>query len=330
MKKYFFWCLCLSILFSSCRNEVEMNEIRGLTMGTYYRVLYVGTEKDNLAREVDSLLEYWNSVVSVFDTTSLISRINRGEDLEVDEHFSALFAEAQRISLLTSGAFDPTIAPLINLYGFGRDSSREVSPALRDSVLAFVGFDKVLMEKGHLKKMDNHILLDFNAIAKGYAVDMLADWLEKKEVYNYLVDIGGEVVTHGSKQGTPWRVGIQVPTQDPMGEIVSTYDFDLTDAAVATSGNYRNYYEQGGKRVNHIVNPHTGETETSGLLSVTVMAPRCVTADALATAFMVMGLDSSLQLLKKHPEWAAYFIYGEADDFQHYKTDNFPKGERVD
>lgn len=332
MRKIF--CLLLVCgcgLFLSCRRNVaEVNEIQGFTMGTYYRVLYCGTEDGALPHEVDSLLKYWNAVVSVFDTTSCISRLNRGENVTLDENFITLFKESQRISLLTSGAFDPTVAPLIDLYGFARNAARDVSPALRDSVLQFVGYEKVTLQNGCLNKTDNRILLDFNAIAKGYAVDMLADWLQKKGLSNCLVDIGGEVVTCGSKQGTPWRVGIQVPTQNRSGDIASTYDFDLTDAAVATSGNYRNYHEHEGKRVNHIVNPHTGCTENSDLLSVTVLAPRCVTADALATAFMVMGLEKSLRLLKQHPEWAAYFICGEQGGLKHYKTRNFPAGERVD
>ncbi len=294
-------------------------------MGTIYSIKYLGDEDEGLKSAVDSLLAEISCELSVFDSTSLVSRINRNEVAELSPELIYIYNIAQQISEKTNGAFDITIGPLVNLWGFGPDEDQKITQKKIDSVKNIVGYQKITIKDGILLKSDPRIELDFNAIAKGYAVDRVADLLKKKGHPDCIVEIGGEVVARGSRYKKPWRVGIQVPTKEQNGEIESQYIFPLQDRAVATSGNYRNYHEVDGKRFSHIINPHTGMAEQSDLLSVTVIADDCTTADAYATAFMVMGMEASKKYLTKHPEYAAYFIYVTSDGLMSSsKTDNFP------
>lgn len=313
----------LSILTSCSPNKIST--IEGSAIGTIYSIKYSGSEDEGLKNAVDSLLSEISQELSVFDSTSAVSQINRNEVTKLSQDFLYIYNIAQRISKETNGAFDITIGPLVNLWGFGPDEERKITQKEIDSVKNIVGYQKIMIKDGVLVKSDPRIKLDFNAIAKGYAVDKVADLLEKKGHPDCIVEIGGEVVARGSKYNKPWRVGIQVPTKEQDGEIESRYIFPLQDRAVATSGNYRNYHEIEGKRFSHIINPYTGLAEQSDLLSVTVIADDCITADAYATAFMVMGMEASKKYLTKHPEYAAYFIYVTSDGLMSsFKTDNFP------
>lgn len=313
----------LSIL-TSCSPD-KIFTIEGSSMGTIYSIKYPGSEDEGLKNAVDSLLSEISKELSVFDSTSAVSQINRNEVTKLSREFIYIYNIAQRISKETNGAFDITIGPLVNLWGFGPNEEREITQKEIDSVKNFVGYQKLTIKDGLLLKSDARIELNFNAVAKGYAVDRVADLLQKRGHSDCIIEIGGEVVARGSRYKKPWRVGIQVPTKEQDGEIESRYIFLLQNRAVATSGNYRNYHEINGNRFSHIINPQTGLAEQSNLLSVTVIADDCTTADAYATAFMVMGMEASKIYLTKHPEYAAYFIYVTSEGLMSsYRTDNFP------
>lgn len=313
----------LSIL-TSCSPD-KIFTIEGSSMGTIYSIKYPGSEDEGLKNAVDSLLSEISKELSVFDSTSAVSQINRNEVTKLSREFIYIYNIAQRISKETNGAFDITIGPLVNLWGFGPNEEREITQKEIDSVKNFVGYQKLTIKDGLLVKSDARIELNFNAVAKGYAVDRVADLLQKRGHSDCIIEIGGEVVARGSRYKKPWRVGIQVPTKEKDGEIESRYIFLLQNRAVATSGNYRNYHEINGNRFSHIINPQTGLAEQSNLLSVTVIADDCTTADAYATAFMVMGMEASKIYLTKHPEYAAYFIYVTSEGLMSsYRTDNFP------
>ena len=277
-----------------------------------------------MQRSLDSLFAAFSAEFSLFDSSSVVCRLNRGEDVPLSEDFVNLLQHSAQISRATDGAFDVTVAPLVKLWGFGPDSLREVTPQMVDSVLENVGYEKIAVEEGRLVKKNDRLQLDFGAVAKGLAVDKAVELMQQRGYKDFLVDIGGEVRTCGTKHGKPWRIGVQVPTADSDGAIASNYDFPLSDKAIATSGNYRNYHEKDGKRFSHIINPTTGYSERSDLLSVSVIADDCTTADAYATALMVMGRKKALQWLQTHSELAAYLIYYEADGFKVARTSNFP------
>jgi thiamine biosynthesis lipoprotein len=190
--------------------------------------------------------------------------------------------------------------------------------------MQFVGYHKIKLQNNFVIKDDPRIQLNFNAIAKGFAVDKVAQFMVSQGYANCIVDIGGEVVAIGTKDGQQWQVGIQTPTTDASGAIDSQYAFPMKNKAVATSGNYRNYIEKEGKRFSHIISPKTGNPEKSSLLSVSVIAKDCVTADAYATAFMVLGMEKSLEIVKKNPSLAVYFIYDKNGKFEVKKSPNFP------
>ncbi len=325
MKICDFLILSLAVLLASCSNSEKTHSFQGFTMGTYYRVLFIGDEKPDLQSQIDSVLADVNHTFSVFDTLSLISCVNKADSLEVNSDFAKVFEVSKYVCDVTGGAFNPTVEPLVNLWGFGRDSASEVSASEVSALLPLLDFDKVYLKDNTIIKENKSIVLNFNAIAKGYGVDKVAAFLLDNGYKDFLVDIGGEIVSHGTKSGKPWQVGIQVPTKEKDGAIASDYTFPLSEAAVATSGNYRNYREENGVRYSHIINPKTGYPEKSDLLSVTVVAADCVTADALATAFMVLGVNGSMEILKQHSEWAAYFIYLKNNELAVTHTENFPK-----
>ncbi len=320
-------CLLLFFIYLlfSCQ-KVELSTLQGNSMGTYYTIIYVGEENLSLKKSIDSLLDDVSLQISIFDTTSLISKINRGENLLLSPEFITIFNKAQEISSKTGGAFDATVAPLVTLWGFGSEKMNAITPHALDSIRQFIGFEKVRIENQYLIKDDPRIALNFNAIAKGYGVDKVSEFLFSKGYVNHVVEIGGEVKVQGKKGKNPWQIGIQIPTDKRDGAIESNYTFTLYNRAVATSGNYRNYYEMDTIRYSHIINPHTGMAEYSDVLSVTVIADDCMSADAYATAFMVMGVEPSISFLKNEKELAAYFVYRNRKNkkIETFATDNFP------
>ena len=326
MKRIQWLLLACCLLFSSCKKN-EVHQFGGEVFGTYFAISYVGEENPGLTNQVDSLLQNINKLYSIFDSSSLVSKINRNEPYVPNDAFASMVRDAREISGNTSGAFDITVGPLVNLWGFGNEKGDTVSQAAIDSVRQFVGYTKIHVgDDGLIIKGDSRIKLDFNAIAKGKAVDDVADFLVKSGYENCLVDIGGEVRAEGTKPvGKAWRVGIQVPTDTKNGVVEADYIFEMTGKSVATSGNYRNYKEINGERYNHIADPRTGDSRSSNLLSVTVIADKCAIADAYATAFMVMGVDEAMLFLENHPEMAGHFVFYENGKYQYKQSANFPK-----
>ena len=307
------------LTFAGCRQE-QLNSFEGRALGTIYHITYMGADDADMPARVDSVLQVVNATFSVFDTNSLLFRINCGENLAPNADLRHVIQKALSVSEQTDGAFDCTCQPLIELWGFGRNkTATSPTPEVVDTVRKFVNYRLVGLEGDRLVKRDSRVQLNFNAIAKGFAVDKVAALLKHLGYKDFIVEIGGEVVASGHKNGRPWKVGIQIPTESADGPVESSQQFELTDKAVATSGNYRNYRERDGVRYTHILNPATGRPEETNLLSVTVIAPDCTTADAFATAFMVLGRDRSTQILHNHPELEAWFIY---DENGKYKTDH--------
>lgn len=321
MKKLFFQPLIFIFicLFSTSCNNNNWNRHEGFALGTYYAITYSGEKNSQLKEEIDSILRKINQDFSIFDTLSQISLLNRNYTNQVSSSIAEIITLAQEISVQTEGAFDITIGPLIDLWGFGRGDTPSADSASIDSIRQFVGYNKISCNEGTLWKKDPRITLNFNAIAKGWAVDQIANYLLHRGYNNFVVDIGGEIVTHGNRNGEPWRIGIQIPTETADGPIESMETITLQNAAIATSGNYRNYHEINGERFSHILNPITGYPEKSSLLSVTVIAPTCAIADAYATAFMVMGKEKTTQFITSHPELKVCFVY---DDHGTLKTLN--------
>lgn len=318
MAKKTVYFLLLSCLFISC-SEMQIQRFEGSAFGTYYAVTYKGKMNPTLQPAVDSIINEINNTFSVFNNQSIVSRINNNQEVELNDDFIAVFQKAYQVGNETDGALEMTIGPLVNLWGFGKQKvqNHNVDSLELDSVRQYVGYDKVKIVDGKLLKDDPRIELNFNALAKGYAVDKIADYLVMKGYENVLVDIGGEIVAKGKKyQDQEWNIGLQTPTITRDGEMRSEQSFHLCDRAVATSGNYRNYFEENGQRFTHIINPKTACPERSNLLSVTVITSDCMTADAYATAFMVMGKEKTIQFLKSHPEISVFFVTGENGKFK--------------
>ena len=287
---------------------------QGLVFGTMYKITY--QYADNLKPEIEAALKEVDNSLSPFNKTSVITHINNNTDMTADSLLTDVYLLAKSISEETDGAFDITVAPLVNAWGFGFDSSTNVSQETIDSLRQFVGFNKISMKDGKIVKQDSRTMLDCSAIAKGYGVDHVANLLESKGIENYMIDIGGELKLKGknAKMNT-WRIGINKPIDDSLSvnQELQTV-IEITNAGLATSGNYRNFYYKDGKKYAHTINPRTGYPVQHNILSSTVVAGNCATADAYATAFMVLGLDSAVAICNAHPEIDAYFIYSDDND----------------
>ena len=292
----------------------EPVKLNGMAQGTYYSITYYDDDRRDFSQEIDSLLSYFNTVASVYEPNSIISKINKNQSYKLNSMFLDIYTKGMEVARMTDGRFDMTVMPLVNAWGFGFTTRQKLDSAKVDSILQFVGYEKITLKDGRIIKEDPRIKLDFNSIAQGYSVDWLASYLESKGIEDYLVDIGGEVYARGKKPGGDyWKVGIKKPARNKndareIKEVVA-----LKDQALATSGNYRKYYQKDGVRYSHTINPETGFPVKHSLLSVSVLAPEAVTADAFATAFMVMGLKESKKFLKKNPDLDAYFIYSDRD-----------------
>ncbi len=305
-------------LFGSCSRNSEQH-IEGAAFGTLYHIHYFGPDSEipTIRRQTDSILAEMNATFSIFDTTSLLCRLNRGEQATLNCDFLTVLQTSQDIAQKTGGAFDCTCQPLVELWGFGKTKERKTVPQARiDSVKAFTGYRLIALQGDSLVKADPRTQINFNAIAKGYAADKVSKFLKARGYNDHIVEIGGEIVACGTKHGKVWKVGIQTPTETADGAVESMRHFSLQDKAVATSGNYRNYFEVNGVRYTHILDPTTGRPEQTNLLSVSVIAPDCMTADAYATAFMVLGMQKAEEIIRKTPGLEAFFIYDEKGKFQ--------------
>jgi len=315
------------ILFlSSCgtqQREPRFVNIRGVVFGTYYSVSYYCEKGEDHSEAIDSIFNVVNQSMSYYIPNSTISKINRNETNQADEHFLTVLNRSLEIAEQTRGAFDPTISPLVNAWGFGFEDRLRMTPALIDSLKQIVGYQKVSVAGNRIIKAIPEIQFDFNAIAKGYASDIAGQLLESKGIDTYMVEIGGDLIARGLKpDNTPWRIGLERPARDIYAEQEWEYMVEMHDRALATSGSTRKYYEEGGQRFSHTIDPFTGRPVTHNLLSVSVFADDCMTADAFATAFMVMGLEQSKEFIQKRDDIQAFFIYSDnGEDYGTYTTE---------
>lgn len=301
-----------TILIIREQQAMPYQENVGLVFGTEYHITYQCNE--DLQPEIEAELKKVDNSLSTFNKESVISKINRNEDVVVNEMFEQVFNRALYVSKETDGAFDITVAPLVNLWGFGFKTGENPSKQKIDSLMQFVGYQSVSLNNKKVKKVHPNTMLDAAAIAKGYACDVVAQFLRNKGIQHFMVEIGGEVITCGnSPKRIPWKIGVTKPVDDSLNiQQEQQAVLNVTDMAMATSGNYRNFYYKGGKKYAHTIDPKTGYPVQHSLLSATVLAKDCATADAFATAFMVMGIDKAKTVLEKHPELMAYFIYADA------------------
>ena len=319
-----------SIFLCSCKSPKEpvMVKFTGETQGTYYAITYFDADARNFQRQVDSLLKDFDHSVSLWDSGSVLSAINRNEaSVKPDVLFTELFNLSSEVYKKSGGAFDPTVGPLVKAWGFGFSGRMKVDQHIVDSLLPLVGFSKVTLEEGKIIKTDPRIQLDFNAIAQGYAVDLIAQFLSDKEIKNFLIDIGGEVLGMGNKpMGEKWKVGIEKPKDNAnYGEGLQAI-VNLENKALATSGNYRKFYEEDGMRYSHIIDPVSGYPAKHTLLSASVLAENCATADAYATVFMVLGLEKAKSFLSGRSNLEGFFIYtNETGELEIFFTEGFGK-----
>ncbi len=306
----------LVLLSVSCKNDgPQANTYTGNALGTTYQVKYFSSENFNTEKALDSIFDVINTSMSTYQDNSDISRINSGvEDVEVDVHFQNVFRYSNQIFSESDGYFDPTVGSLVNAYGFGPDKPlNEPDEAVLDSIKQLVGFEKVnLTSNNTIEKENPNIYLDFNAIAKGYTIDVIAEYLDKQNVENYLVELGGELVAKGQnlERESPWMVAIDNPQQTDAERTLQTV-LALKNRAMATSGNYRKFRIDSitGNRYVHTINPLNGKAEKSNLLSASVLAENCTLADGYATAFMALGYEKSLEILEELENVDVYFIY---------------------
>lgn len=329
-KKSFIWLafLILATIWILVRRnqQNDYNSITGFVFGTVYNITY--QYKGDLSSEIEAELKRFDFSLSPFNDSSVISRVNRNEELVTDTFFQKCFNRSMEISRETKGAFDITVAPLANAWGFGFKKGAFPDSLMIDSLLQITGYDKVKLVDGKVIKDDPRMMLSCSAVAKGYSVDVVAHFLDSKGIKNYIVDIGGEVVVKGkNSQGGLWRVGINKPIDDSLSRQKDLQTIlEITNAGLATSGNYRNYYYKDGKKYAHTIDPRTGYPVQHSILSSTVIAKDCMTADALATAFMVMGLEEAEKFCKADPNINAYFIYsGKDGKFETYFTEGMKK-----
>lgn len=283
----------------------------GFVFGTVYNITYQCDR--SLKSDIEAALRKVDNSLSAFNSGSVISRINRNEQVEADKMFCDVFTLAMQVSKETDGAFDITVAPLVNLWGFGFKNDSTPTKHKVDSLRRFVGYEKVSLIGKTVRKQDKRIMLDCSAIAKGYGSDVVAASLRSRGVDNYMVEIGGEVVVRGvNEQRLPWRIGVTKPSDDSVqaNKEIQTV-LNITNKAMATSGNYRNFYYRNGRKYAHTIDPKTGYPVQHSILSATVIADNCATADAYATSFMVLGIERAKAVLSRHPELSAYFIYAD-------------------
>jgi thiamine biosynthesis lipoprotein len=293
---------------------------QGMVFGTFYKITY--QHDKNLQKEIEAQLKSVNDALSMFDKKSIITAVNNNEPVKLNDMFVNVFKLAQSISEDTDGAFDITVAPLVNAWGFGYKSGVLPSQQDIDSIRAFVGYQKVMLSGMRIQKEDARLTLDCSAIAKGYGTDVVARYFLREGIKNFMVEIGGEIVTHGvNPKRQQWSIGIEKPVEDSLAmksELQTVLRVD--DIAMATSGNYRNFYYKDGKKYAHTIDPKTGFPVQHNILSATVLAKQCAVADAYATAFMVMGLEKSKEILARHKDLKAYLIYDDNGKYGIWKS----------
>ena len=320
----------LILLVSSCKKPVTYDNFAGFAQGTTYSVVFGNDGSlsgQELKTEVEKILRDFDLSLSLYVDSSILSKVNRNEAVNPDSYFLNAFKKSQEITKITDGAFDITVGPLVKAWGFGPDSHKYFTESKRDSLLRLVGMGKVKIENGQVVKSDPGVGLDFNAIAQGYSVDIVCGYFDTMGIKSYLVEIGGEVRVKGDKQGVLWRVGIDRPSDDNMlpGNDLQAI-ISLKDRSLATSGNYRKFYVENGIKYSHTIDPRTGYPARNNLLSATIIAGDCATADGIATACMVMGKEKTIEFLDFHPEFDAFLVFSdESGNYQTWTSENLKR-----
>ena len=328
------WGMVLGCQSSSETSQMEFHKIQGTTMGTTWHLTYEGPEDKPLQKsQIDAVLAMVNEAASTYDPESIISRLNRGETVDVNNEnpeqvvfFRHNVEICSKVWEWSNGYFDPTVMELVNYWGFGYEGHRpveEIDSARVDSLLQFVGFDNLgdrfTTDEWHLPP---GYQLDFSAVAKGAACDWVGKYLEEQGISNYLIEIGGEMYVEGpGREGEGWIVGVSKPRLNAPAEELIEY-LAIRDQGLATSGNYRNYYKSNGRMISHTINPKTGYSQERRILSATIVADNCAMADAMATAIMAMGMEEGKEVIRQIPEIEAFLIYNsEADSMVIYETE---------
>lgn len=316
----------MSILcFASCGRQSHKIVLQGLAQGSYYAVTYYDAENRNFQPEIDSIFHAVDMSVNLWVDSSIISKVNRNEDVTLDSIFLDNFRIAMETARLSDGYFDPTISPIVAAWGFSYKSGDSITPQLIDSLKQLVDYRKIRIENGMVVKENPNMKLDFNAIAQGYTSDLIALFLESRGIKNYLVDTGGEIMARGSKpNGQPWIVGIEKPAENWDSEQVVQTRITLCDKGLVTSGSTRKYTERNGRRYSHCIDPKTGYPVEHNVLSATVLAENSVWADALASICMVMGMEKSLPLIESMDGVEAYYIFvNDQNELETFATEGF-------
>lgn len=307
----------LALLLVSCGKELSWNKSQGMIWNTVWHATYKGPE-DAISAAIDTLKAVERSV-SAFDDNSLVSVINRNENGPIDVHFKNVYDMSRKINRLSGGLFDPTLSPLIKAWGFGKGHTPTADTARIESILTYVGIDKTRIENDTLYKSSPEISFNFSAIAKGYGVDIAANTLQKRGCNDLMMEIGGEVVCRGlNPEGKKWRIMIETPDEEYLKEVFKSDKkpifsnhliVELSDEALATSGNYRNFHSESGQTFGHTISPVTGRPSMTDILSASVIAPSCMEADALATACMAMGSADAMAMLDRVGLPGAFILF---------------------
>ena len=327
MKRLLLGVCCVLALLSSCVNQPQKIVLQGLAQGSYYAITYFDELNRNFQHEIDSIFHAVDMSVNLWVDSSVISKVNRNEEVTLDSIFIDNFRIAQKAARLSDGYFDPTISPIVAAWGFSYKSGDSITPQLIDSLKQLVNYQKIRIENGKVVKENPNMKLDFNAIAQGYTSDLIASFLESRGIKNYLVDTGGEIMARGSKpNGQPWIVGIEKPAKNWDSEQVVQTRITLRDKGLVTSGSTRKYVERNGRRYSHCIDPKTGYPVEHNVLSATVMAENSVWADALASICMVMGMEKSLPLIESMDGVEVYYIFvNDQNELETFATEGFQK-----
>jgi thiamine biosynthesis lipoprotein len=319
----------LLIVVACQSKKSDYIKISGFAQGTTYNITYENSKGEDYSSDIDSILKAFDKSLSIYDSTSIISRINNDDPtVEADDWFIEVFNKSAEVNTVSGGAFDITVGPVVKAWGFANGPVAKHDTAHIDSLLQYVGMDKVRMDGRKVIKKSPGVKIDVNAIAQGYSVDVVCHFFDKKGIKNYLVEIGGEVRGKGTNaKNNFWRIGIDKPSDgnmDPGKDLEAIIEID--NKALATSGNYRKFFVEDGIKYSHTIDPKTGFPARNTLLSATVVCNDCITADAYATAFMVVGIDKSKELLKKLPGIEVYFVYSDPHGaYEIFFTDGMKK-----
>lgn len=325
MTRKIIFIISIIISLSSCKKTTEPIRLSGNALGTTFHITYFA--KKNYAAAIDSTINAVNASLSTYHTNSLISRINQGDStVTTDAMFNAVYTISKRVYTESNGYFDPTVGVLVNAWGFGPEKKlNNLNKQAIDSLMQYVGYNKIQLKNNKLIKQNTKIYLDFNADAKGYAIDRIGILFEQEKIKNYIIELGGEILAKGVNLSSKkkWTIAIDNPNQQQRNKQIA--QVQLTDEAMATSGNYRKFKidAKTGEKYVHTINPKTGYAQQSNMLSASVIINDCATADAYATTFMVMGITKTRHFLKAHPTIDAYLIYSEENKTKTFATKGF-------